>query len=537
WTVPEERLSDMGGIDDCKQQIDDLIGTLFRHPTLYAKMGVQPPRGVLLHGPPGCGKSFLARAIAGEMGVPLLDYPAPTITSGVSGDSEKRLREIFKMAQDYAPCILFFDEVEIISGKRESAQRQMETRIVGQLLSCLDSLSREGDPARPVLVIGATNRADSLDPAFRRSGRFDKEIGMGIPNQEARMDILDRITKNMRLAPDVHLEELAKRTPGFVGADLQSLCSEAGLLAIQTMAKFLEQQASELEEADDERENDDEAQLLAEAETEAEAALLDDENASLKIQFKDFLAALTKVQPSATREGFATRSGVTWDDIGALGSIQQELRMSVVLPIRYPKMFAQVGVEQPMGILLYGPPGCGKTLLAKAVASESHCNFISVNGPELLNKYVGESERAIRQVFDRARASRPCVIFFDEMDAICPTRSNDGDSQSSSRLVNTLLVQMNGMTERKGVYLIAATNRPDMMDPAMMRPGRFDKTLYVDLPSASERVDILKTLTKRTPLDADVDLVAVAAHPAARHLSGADLAALVREAAVTALKE
>ncbi|KAJ3296242.1 hypothetical protein HK104_001807 [Borealophlyctis nickersoniae] len=579
WPTPTARLSDLGGIDHCVEDVLQLIGMPLKHPEIYLHLGIQPPRGVLLHGPPGCGKTLLANAIAGEAGVPFISISAPSVVSGMSGESEKKIREVFEEAKDMAPCLLFIDEIDAITPKRETAQREMERRIVAQLLTCMDDLSLEKTNNKPVMIIGATNRPDSLDPALRRAGRFDREISMGVPDEKGRCSILQKLCSKLRLSGDFDFVKLAKMTPGYVGADLNALTAEAGMLAVKRIFHSLRIQKSveddlpedggssamEVDEdsesatftttrpvsvtlqqtrsTDDTEELTNGIQNLLSGVTPISAflesrpePLTEEELEPLCITHEDFLQAVKIVQPSSKREGFATVPGVTWADIGALSYVRDELRMAVVEPIRHPEHFSRMGITAPMGVLLYGPPGCGKTLLAKAVANESHCNFISVKGPELLNKYVGESERAVRMVFARAQASYPCVIFFDELDALCPARSNEAESQSSSRLVNTLLTEMDGMQGRKQVYVIAATNRPDMIDPAMLRPGRLDKTLYVDLPNAAERLEILRTLSRQTPLGPTVDLQAIASDPRCEGFSGADLASLIREAAVAALR-
>ncbi|KAJ3059851.1 hypothetical protein HDU98_004118, partial [Podochytrium sp. JEL0797] len=555
YAPPDVKLSDLGGIDHCIEEVLQLIGMPLKHPEIYLHLGIQPPRGILLHGPPGCGKSMLANAIAGESQVPFIQISAPSIVSGMSGESEKKIREIFEEAVKMAPCILFIDEIDAITPKRETAQREMERRIVAQLLTCMDDLSLDKTDGKPVLVIGATNRPDSLDPALRRAGRFDREISMGVPDEAGRMRIIEKLCSKLRLEGTFDFKQLAKLTPGYVGADLNALTSEAGMVAVRRIFQSLSH-LTPATPADTDSAAMDLSTMDLDAPPHAPAthappnpisiitnflrnrstSLSETDLATLSITFTDFLEALEKVQPSSKREGFATVPDVTWNDVGALGAIRDELKMSVVEPIQHPELFARVGITKPMGVLLYGPPGCGKTMLAKAVASESCCNFISVKGPELLNKFVGESERGIRMVFSRAAMSSPCVVFFDELDAICPARSNDSESQSSSRLVNTLLTELDGMSTRSQVYIIAATNRPDMIDPAMLRPGRLDKTLYVDLPTPEERFEILKTITRKTPVGQGVSLEAVARDSRADGFSGADLAALVREAAVAALR-
>ncbi|KAG0739187.1 hypothetical protein G6F23_009134 [Rhizopus arrhizus] len=586
----------------------ELIAMPLAHPEVYIHTGVQPPRGVLLHGPPGCGKTKLAHAIAGELGVPFFNISAPSIVSGMSGESEKKIREVFEEARDNAPCLLFIDEIDAITPKRETAQREMERRIVAQLLTCMDDLSWEKCNNKPVMIIGATNRPDSLDAALRRAGRFDREISMGVPDEKSREKILQVLSSKLRLSGDFDFTELAKATPGYVGADLQALITTAGVIAVKRIFKHLrsagvidalnnqdkneDETENKKEDKEGEKEKEDEEinqdnsnvdnmeEVMADKESQLEEhnsmdidegvievqpiqttsveefeaqtpleqirnisefikahrePLSETQLESLSITHEDFKHALKKVQPSSKREGFATVPDVTWDDIGALQFVRDELRMAVVEPINHPEFFERVGITNPAGVLLWGPPGCGKTLLAKAVANESNTNFISVKGPELLNKYVGESERGVRQVFARARASAPCVIFFDELDALC-SRRDDQQTDASARVVNTLLTELDGVENRSQVYVIAATNRPDIIDPAMLRPGRLDKLLYVELPTPQERLDILKKLSSKTPLHPEVSLEDVANDIRCEGFSGADLASLVRESAVASLR-
>lgn len=552
-----KQLSELGGIDNVISQVLEIIVMPMARSEIYTHLGSEIPRGVLLHGPPGCGKTMLANAIANELSIPFISISAPSVVSGMSGESEKKLRDIFEEAKTLAPCLIFIDEIDAITPKRESVQREMERRIVAQLLTCMDSLSMEQTGGKPVMVIGATNRPDSIDPALRRGGRFDAEICMNVPDQDSREQILRAITSKLRLEGDFDYKRLAKATPGYVGADLQALVAAAGARAIKRIFSILPQTTATQDTAaiDDansmdvdggeEQKPEPESDLPAQEKRTNEVSrflqlhsepLTEEQLRPLAITFQDFLDAVRTVQPSSKREGFATVPDVNWTDVGAMTSIREELEYAIVEPIKNPELYQQIGISAPSGVLLWGPPGCGKTLLAKAVANESQANFISVRGPELLNKYVGESERAVRQVFVRARASVPCVIFFDELDALVPRR-DDSNTEAASRVVNTLLTELDGVGDRNGVYVIGATNRRDMVDPAMMRPGRLDKQLFVELPTAEERADILKTVCRNTPLDPTVDLTKVAHDERCRNFSGADLASLNREASVIALKE
>ena len=562
-TPREVRLSDLGGIEDSLRAIRELILCPLVHPELYSWLGVDPPRGVLLHGPPGCGKTTLAHAIAREAGVPFFSVAAPEIVAGVSGESEAKIRQLFAAASAAAPSIVFIDEVDAIVPKRESAGRQMESRIVAQLLASMDALNDGGAgmtsatsaeatdasaedeyagaaPRRAhVTVIGATNRPDGMDAAMRRAGRFDREIMLGIPDEAARGRILAVQAKKLRLAGGLDLAEIARRTPGYVGADLSALAKEAAASAVSRIFTKL---AGE--------EGGDGGGKGADAGAGAGAGSglmgggrlgdrrpLDvDELSSLAITTDDFALALTRVQPSAQREGFTTTPEVTWEDVGSLTEVREELAFSVVEPIAHPARFQAMGLAVSTGVLLYGPPGCGKTLVAKATANEANANFISIKGPELLNKYVGESERAVRTLFARARAAAPCVLFFDELDSLAPRRGNDSGNQASERVVNQLLTEMDGLEARSATFVVAATNRPDMIDPAMLRPGRLDKLLYVPLPPPDGRAAILRTLTRKTPLAPGLDVARVGESGRCGGFSGADLASLVREACVAALK-
>uniref|UniRef100_A0A2M4AHW5 Putative nuclear aaa atpase vcp subfamily protein n=1 Tax=Anopheles triannulatus TaxID=58253 RepID=A0A2M4AHW5_9DIPT len=727
--VVSTTFEDIGGMDRVLKHLCELLLHV-KHPEIYRHIGLPPPRGFLLHGPPGSGKTLLAQAIAGQLKIELIEVPATELVASLSGESEERIREVFEQAASMAPCVLFIDEIDAISSNRINAQKDMERRIVSQLLNSLDTLGKlEGGDG--VIVIGATNRPDAIDPALRRIGRFDQEISLGIPDREARRQILEIICRKLKISEDIDYGELAKLTPGYVGADLLALATRAANTAIKRL--FTQQEQKLLEESsddvvaiddepvevvniDDEKEDmapvppddvetvppaelggevnegsvnneaagvsltdqpDKATEETAQEESIAEPAvstssemeatvpttevtektdelqqqplndeiapmdvdqpanqpsddgeaasaaaavvseaveadnagtsngptveaplpdvitngaaterekdeeqhqhenagierstketptvplvvapkeltldkmldlLLNQQNAlpvteldGLHIQRDDFLESLKTVQPSAKREGFITVPDVTWNDIGSLGDIREELKLAILAPVKYPQRLKLLGLTSPSGVLLCGPPGCGKTLLAKAVANEAGINFISVKGPELLNMYVGESERAVRQCFQRARNSAPCVIFFDEFDALCPKRSDTASNSAGTRVVNQLLTEMDGIEERRGVFLMAATNRPDIVDPAVLRPGRLDKILYVGLPALTDRVDILRALTKnrtQPPLADDVEFEKVA--ELTEGYTGADLAGLVRQASLQTLKD
>ncbi|NXM63033.1 NVL protein, partial [Illadopsis cleaveri] len=555
---PSVKFEDVGGNDETLKEICKMLLHI-RHPEVYTHLGVVPPRGFLLHGPPGCGKTLLAQAIAGELELPMLKVAATEIVSGVSGESEQKLRELFEQAVSSAPCVLFIDEIDAITPKREVASKDMERRIVAQFLTCMDDLNNVAATTQ-VLVIGATNRPDSLDPALRRAGRFDREICLGIPDEGAREKILQTLCRKLKLPESFEFRHLARLTPGYVGADLMALCREAAMGTVNRVLITSEEHGRNhthsggntaegspgigtdilLEGGTNQPElpPKDELQRLLDLLKE-QAPLPEEQLQKLCIEMNDFIVALSSVQPSAKREGFVTIPDVTWADIGALEDVREELTMAILAPVRNPEQFKALGLTTPAGVLLAGPPGCGKTLLAKAVANESGLNFISVKGPELLNMYVGESERAVRQVFQRARNSAPCVIFFDEVDALCPRRS-DREVRASVRVVNQLLTEMDGLENRQQVFIMAATNRPDIIDPAILRPGRLDKTLYVGLPPPEDRLAILRTITKdgtRPPLDSDVSLEEIAYSQHCDCYTGADLSALVREASICALRQ
>jgi ribosome biogenesis ATPase len=548
---PRERLAHVGGMDCVLRVLREAIEFPLRHPEVYHHLRVEPPRGVLLHGPPGCGKTLLARALAGELGVHFRAVTGPELVGGLSGESESRLRAVFQDAEDNAPSLLFIDELDVLAPKLEAGARGMERRMVSQLLTCIDGLAAQSAGAdgapragKPVMLLAATSKPDSLDPALRRTGRFDKEVPLPIPDEGAREAILGVLTRNCNVGPPSaarpDLRALARVTPGYVGADLAALVKEAAVGAIE---RALRSGGSGERDGGGGGGGGSGEDMGDSASGSVLAPPLSLEH--LFLLHGDFEAAVARVQPSATREGFAMVPNVSWDDVGALSAVRDELGMAILQPLRRPEAFRALGLSVPAGVLLYGPPGCGKTLLAKAIAAESAANFISVKGPELLDKYVGESERAVRALFTRARASAPCIVFFDEMDALAPRRGGGGSggggaSEGTSvteRVVNQLLTEMDGLEARRDVFVIAATNRPDIIDPAMLRPGRLDKLLFVPLPTASDRAAILRTQARRTPLDPDVDFDALAAHPRAARFSGADLAALIREAAVGVLKE
>ncbi|RWS11284.1 nuclear valosin-containing-like protein [Dinothrombium tinctorium] len=506
---PRITFEDLGGIDDV---IGNIMKMLFhvQHPQIFHTLGIEAPRGFLLHGPPGVGKTVIVEAITFHLNIPCLKCGSTELIAGISGESEGKIRDLFNLAKSMEPCILFIDEIDAIATKRDIASREMERRIVTQLITCLDDL---GNDSR-VLVIGATSRPDAIDAGLRRAGRFDREISIGIPDEDSRLSILKVICRKVKLPDDFDFQSLAHKTPGYVGADLKCLIREA---AIQSLERFLNFSQNTLPKDYD----------------------IDALISSLKIEMQDFDCVLKYFQPSAKREGFATVPDVTWDQIGALKEIREELQMSIVAPIKYREDIKALGLTTSMGVLLCGPPGCGKTLLAKAIANESGLNFISVKGPELLNMYVGESERAVRSVFLRASNSKPCVIFFDEIDALCPKRTDSESTNVSSRIVNQLLTEMDGL-EARSCFLLAATNRPDILDPAVLRPGRFDKIIYVGLPNEDDRFDILKTITKNKtkPLcSSNVNLETIAKGKRLQGFTGADLNALVREASLCALKD
>ncbi|KAI0181469.1 AAA-domain-containing protein [Hypoxylon sp. FL1284] len=517
-------LHDLGGMDDAIRVLAESVTFPMQFPDLCVEHGLEATRGVLLHGPPGCGKTMLANAYAASLGVAYIPVSAPSLVAGMSGESEKRIRDLYEEAKSLAPCLVFIDEIDAIMGKRENAQREMEKRIVAQMLTCMDGLSPEKLGGKLVVTLAATNRPDSIDPALRRAGRFNREISLGIPNEASREAILRKMLDKGRVSPDIDYKLLARRTPGFVGADLKDVVSVAkNEMARATMSE-LERTSPEMDIDGDDNSSDHILPGLR-----LHLAIMASSNRAIRedklvLTMEHMLGAIEKVQPSSKREGFTTIPDTTWAHIGALQDVRNQLMLSIVMPIQEPDLFRSRGLEAPSGVLLWGPPGCGKTLLAKAVANESKANFISVKGPELLNKYVGESERSVRQVFSRALTSAPCILFFDELDALVPRRDGSGPD-ASARVVNQLLTELDGIGSRQGVYVVGATNRPDMIDPAILRPGRLGTNIFVDLPNAEGRVDILKTRLRRllpTYTDHGV-LESVARDQRCDGFSGADL--------------
>jgi len=503
--VPRVTYEDVGGLQEAIEKIREMVELPLKHPELFKRLGIEPPKGVLLYGPPGCGKTLLAKAVANETDAYFIAINGPEIMSKFYGESEQKLREVFEEAKQHAPAIVFIDEIDAIAPKREEVTGEVEKRVVAQLLALMDGLEARGD----VIVIGATNRPNAIDPALRRPGRFDREIEIGVPDVKGRYEILQIHTRNMPLAEDVDLKKLAEITHGFVGADLAALCREAAMKALRRYLPKIDLQQERIPQ-----------EVLEQ----------------MEVSFQDFINAFKEITPTALREVYVEVPNVRWDDIGGLEEVKQELREAVEWPIKYPDAFKKVGIKPPKGVLLYGPPGCGKTLLAKAVATESEANFISIKGPEILSKWVGESEKAIREVFRKARMSAPSIIFFDEIDAIAPMRGlGYGDSMVTERVISQLLTEMDGLESLENVVVIGATNRPDILDPALLRPGRFDRIVYVPEPGVFERLQILKIHTKNMPLAEDVDLEYLA--KITDGYAGSDLEAVCREAGMIALRE
>ena len=502
--IPYITYEEIGGLDDEIQRIREMVELPLKHPELFARLGITPPKGVLLHGPPGCGKTLLAQAVANESEAHFISINGPEIMSKFYGESEKRLRQIFEEAEKNAPSIIFIDEIDAIAPKREEVLGEVERRVVAQLLAVMDGLQKRGQ----VIVIGASNRPNAIDPALRRPGRFDREIEIRIPDRDGRHQILLIHSQGMPLE-SVDLEAIANITHGYVGADISALCREAAMLALRRYLPRINLEEDEIP-----------PEVLAD----------------LRVTNEDFLHALREIQPTAMREVTLEVPNVRWTDIGGLEEIKDKLKQAVEWPLRYPESFTRLGVQPPRGVLLFGPPGCGKTLLARAVATESEANFISIKGPEVLSKWVGESEKAVREVFRRARHAAPAIIFFDEIDALAPARgSGVGDSHVTERVISQILTEIDGIQSLKDVVVLAATNRPDLLDSALLRPGRFDRHILVPAPDAGARRKIFEIYVKDMPLAKDVKIDELV--QASEKFAGSDIEACCREAALAALDE
>jgi transitional endoplasmic reticulum ATPase len=497
---------DIGGLNEEIKKVREMVELPLKHPEIFEKLGIEAPKGVLLHGPPGTGKTLLAKAVASETNSNFILINGPEVMSKFYGESEANIRKKFEEAEKNAPSIIFIDEIDAIASKREETRGEVERRVVAQLLGLMDGLKSRGK----VIVIGATNRPNSLDPALRRPGRFDREIEIGIPSKDGRLDILKIHTRNMPLEKNVNLKEIARVTHGFVGADLEALCKEAAMIVLRRMLPDLHL----------DKEDDPIPQEMLE---------------KLRLHQRDFKEALKVVRPSAMREVLVETPDVSWEDIGGLENIKEKLQESVEWPLKYPAMFKRMGIKPPKGILLYGPPGTGKTLLAKAIAKESEANFILVNGPSLLSKWVGESEKAVREIFRKARQTSPTILFFDEIDSLVPKRGIDDSSHVTERVVNQMLSEMDGLESLNDVVVIAATNRPDMIDTALLRPGRFDRIIMTPVPDKESRKKIFAVHTATMPLAEDVDIDALAERT--QGYVGADIEAVCREAAMVALRQ
>jgi transitional endoplasmic reticulum ATPase len=497
---------DIGGVRKQLAQIRELVELPLRHPQLFKNLGIKPPKGILLYGPPGCGKTLIARAVANETGAFFFLINGPEIMSKMAGESESNLRKAFEEAEKNAPAIIFIDEIDSIAPKREKTNGEVERRIVSQLLTLMDGLKSRAH----VIVMGATNRPNSIDAALRRFGRFDREIDIGIPDATGRLEILRIHTKNMKLDEAVDLDSIASETHGYVGADLAQLCTEAALQCIREKMDVIDLEDETIP-----------------------AEVLD----SMAVTQDHFRTALAGTNPSALRETVVEVPNVTWEDIGGLEGVKKELNETVQYPVEHPEKFKKFGLQPSKGVLFYGPPGCGKTLLAKAIANECQANFISIKGPELLTMWFGESEANIRELFDKARQAAPCVLFFDELDSIARARgSSSGDAGGAGdRVINQLLTEMDGMSSKKTVFIIGATNRPDIIDPAILRPGRLDQLIYIPLPDLPSRVAILKAVLRKSPVakDVDLDFIAQKTHG----FSGADLTEICQRACKNAIRE
>src|SRR3989449_443429 len=503
--VPKVDYEDIGRLGSEVRKVREMIELPLRHPELFERLGVEAPKGVLLHGPPGTGKTLHAKAVASETNANFHSISGPEIMSKFYGQSEENLRDIFKQAEENAPSIIFIDELDSIAPKRDEVMGEVERRVVAQLLALMDGLQARGK----VVVIGATNRPNALDPALRRPGRFDREIEIGVPDRDGRLEVLQIHTRGMPLAEDVDLKKLADVTHGFVGADLEALAKEAAIRALRRILPEINLEADNIPK---------------------------DVLKKIIVRMADFQEALKEVEPSGMREVLVEIPDIKWEDIGGLENVKEELREAIEWPLKYPDVFTTVSATPPKGLLLYGPPGTGKTLLAKAVANESQANFISVKGPELLNKFVGESEKAVREVFRKARQASPCIIFFDEIDSVAPVRgSGGGDAHVTERVISQFLTEMDGLEELRNVVIIAATNRPDIIDSALLRPGRFDRLLFVPPPDLEARRQIFKIHTRKTPLGEDVNLDELAKRTDG--YTGADIASVANTAVMLSLRE
>ncbi len=501
--VPSISYEDIGGLKEEIQKVREMVELPLRHPELFQRLGIDPPKGVLIYGPPGTGKTLLAKAVASESEANFYYIGGPELVSKYVGESEERLRKLFKDAEDNSPSVIFMDELDAIAPKREEATGEVERRVVSQLLTLMDGLNARGQ----VIVIGATNRPNAIDQALRRPGRFDREIEIGVPDRPAREEILQIHTRHMPLSKDVDLKRLADITHGYTGADISSLSKEAAMRALRRILPELD------------------------LDSEISQEVLD----KIEVEQADFLEAMKEILPSALREVFTEIPNVKWDDVGGLENAKRTLNEAVELPLKHPEYFDKLNVRAIKGILLVGPPGTGKTLLAKAVASESEANFISIKGPEVLSKWVGESEKIVREIFRKARQASPCVVFIDEIDAIAPVRGYDEGSKVTERVVNTLLIEMDGMVNTKRVVVIAATNRPDIVDPALMRPGRFDYVIEIGMPDKTTREEIFKVHTMGMPLAKDVNLEQLA--EMSEGYTGADIESVCREAGMALIRE
>jgi len=497
---------DIGGCKKQLYQIRELVELPLRHPQLFSTVGVKPPRGILMYGPPGSGKTLIARAVANEAGAFLFVINGPEIMSKMSGESESNLRKAFEEAEKNSPSIIFIDEIDSLAPKRDKTQGEVEKKIVSQLLTLMDGISAKSQ----VVVIACTNRPNSIDPSLRRFGRFDREIDIGVPDEKGRTEILGIHTKKMRLDKSVDLEEISKETYGFVGADLAQLCTEA---AMQCVRKKIEMFDIDEEKVDEE--------------------ILE----TLIVNQNHFRIALEQSNPSAFRETSVEIPNITWKDIGGLENVKRELQETVQYPVEHPEKFEKFGMQPSKGVLFYGPPGCGKTLLAKAIANECQANFISIKGPELLTMWFGESESNVREVFDKARQASPCVLFFDELDSIARARGSGGGDGGGAgdRVINQILTEIDGVGVRKNVFVIGATNRPDILDPAIMRPGRLDQLVYIPLPDRKSRIQIFKATLRKSPLSKEIDIEALAR--ATSGFSGADITEICQRACKFAIRE